>query len=485
MACNKKGFWITWRIENYNFFFSRTGQGFNSPSFVIDSIKDTSWALRIVANSKKKKGHMVLDITRTMLAPAEDLELNFDVSFFKEDDPLPLFEDTFKHVYCIDHEKFLCFIPHHLVYRRKGNEFIRPKLLIVRCKIVKSKESLPESVHCFIRTRIRVETTAFIGFIEKFSSFIPGKERILTIKSVSEKILAVNLNLSLGGDHCCKEKLWIEIIPIKKDYVKFCTCKVFLIDSEKKKIECGEDKFLFIETESDEWKFPLHFTKGYLMENSTKFLSNDTLTLKCEFAFSTGIEYNEIEDSEFGDLAIATQPKITCALEDLTCLFEEGILCDIQLQTATETFNAHKSILSARSSVFKSMLTTDMTEKTTECVTIEDLDANTVRRMLMFLYSDRLEDLDWESAKNLYYAADKYSILALKCRCSSFLKVNFQPSSCCEVLQMSDRHQDEDLKKAVQEYIINNRDAIIHTDQWFNLEKSNPMLVIETFRTMS
>ncbi|XP_055952972.1 speckle-type POZ protein B-like isoform X2 [Argiope bruennichi] len=220
------------------------------------------------------------------------------------------------------------------------------------------------------------------------------------------------------------------------------------------------------------------------MENSTQFLSNDSLTLKCEFAFSTGIEYNEIEDSEFGDLAIATQPKITCALEDLTCLYEEGILCDIQLQTATETFNAHESILSARSSVFKRMFTTDMMEKTTDCITIEDLDANTVRRMLTFFYSDKLENLDWEIAKNLYYAADKYNILALKCRCSSFLKENLQPSSCCELLQMSDRHQDADLKKSAQEYVAIYRDAVLCSEQWKSLEKSDPELIIETLRAI-
>ncbi|GBN22025.1 hypothetical protein AVEN_211335-1 [Araneus ventricosus] len=56
-------------------------------------------------------------------------------------------------------------------------------------------------------------------------------------------------------------------------------------------------------------------------------------------------------------------------------------------------------VLSARSSVFKSMFTPDMREKTTDCVIIEDLEADTVRWMLVCLYSDNLDDLDWKVHK--------------------------------------------------------------------------------------
>ncbi|CAL1291019.1 unnamed protein product [Larinioides sclopetarius] len=185
------------------------------------------------------------------------------------------------------------------------------------------------------------------------------------------------------------------------------------------------------------------------MRRNTQFLSNDTLTLTCEFAFSTDIEY----DSEFDNLAPLdkNQPhKFPSALEDMTCLYKGDILCDKKLRSETETFNVHKSILSARSLVFKSMFTTDIKEKEIEYVLIEDLDANNVRQMLLFLYSDNLEDLKLESARNLLCAADKYNIIALKHRCACFLKKNLQQSHCCELLLLTDSHQDAELKKAVQ-----------------------------------
>ncbi|CAL1291018.1 unnamed protein product [Larinioides sclopetarius] len=485
MADKRGGFTIIWRIENYDFFIEKSGFWIFSPPFVVDSVKDTSWILRIVSNSIMRKQHLVFDIDRRALTAVE-LELDFEISLFNDKNHSPLFEVKHTHTYRSSHETFQCYVPQNQVYDRKGNELNPPKTLIIRCKMFRRKSCFPGSGQCFARTRIRVEKAAFVGLAEKFSSIVLGEKRTLAIKSASTEKQLLILKLSLSGDLCCKEKLWIEIIPIRKDYIKFCKCKLLLFDSEGVKIECGKNKFLFSDTEPKEWKFPLYFTKGYLMRGNAQFLSNDTLNLKFEFTFSTGIEYERIEDSEFGNLALVTEnpPKLSSALEDITCLYEEGTLCDTKLQTATETFNAHKSILAARSSVFKTMFTTDMREKATDRVIIEDLEADTVSRMLMFLYSDKLEDPNWDRAKCLYFAADKYNIITLKQKCSDFLKNSLQLSNCCELLLLADKHKDEDLKKSVQDYMAQYQGAILRTEKWMDLEKSNPILVIETFRTM-
>ncbi|XP_055951763.1 uncharacterized protein LOC129987826 isoform X2 [Argiope bruennichi] len=138
---------------------------------------------------------------------------------------------------------------------------------------------------------------------------------------------------------------------------------------------------------------------------------------------------------------------LTTLKDGLILLFIEGILCDAKLKTATEIFPVHKVVLSAQSPVFKSMFTTDMKEKTNDFVEIEDLDADTVREMLFFMYSDILDNLEYERAKNLYFAADKYNIISLKQKCSDFLKQNLQHLNCCDVLLLADKHQDNDLKR--------------------------------------
>ncbi|GFR29112.1 TD and POZ domain-containing protein 3 [Trichonephila clavata] len=129
--------------------------------------------------------------------------------------------------------------------------------------------------------------------------------------------------------------------------------------------------------------------------------------------------------------------------EDFEKLYAEDILSDVQLSTATQTFHAHKNILSARSPVFRAMFSNDMKEKIEECVPVPDLEADTVHRMLLYMYTNALKGLHWESATKLYAAADKYQIVALKNKCSSFLICSLCPSNLCEILMLSDM-QDAD-----------------------------------------
>ncbi|GIX99919.1 protein roadkill [Caerostris extrusa] len=97
-------------------------------------------------------------------------------------------------------------------------------------------------------------------------------------------------------------------------------------------------------------------------------------------------------------------------------------MSDVKLKTKTCSFPAHKFILSARSPVFKTMFSSDMRESTCDSVDIRDLEDDTVKRMLRFMYTADVVDLGWNSASDLYAAADKYEVLTLKEKCSSYLK---------------------------------------------------------------
>ncbi|GBN70328.1 TD and POZ domain-containing protein 3 [Araneus ventricosus] len=177
--------------------------------------------------------------------------------------------------------------------------------------------------------------------------------------------------------------------------------------------------------------------------------------------------------------------KFSTLKDDWISLFNEGIACDTELKTTTETFRVHKAVLIARSPVFKSMFTTDMAEKASNCVEIDDLDDDTVRRMLKFMYSDTLDNLGYESAKNLYFSSDKYDIVSLRYRCSNFLKQNFLQSKCCEILLLADKHEDTDLKNVVKDYIAKNGEEILSPEEWENLEKNHSLLAIEVLRAIN
>ncbi|GFR23874.1 tdpoz1 [Trichonephila clavata] len=128
--------------------------------------------------------------------------------------------------------------------------------------------------------------------------------------------------------------------------------------------------------------------------------------------------------------------------------------------------------------VFKAMFINDMRERNSECVNIEDLDDDTVQTMLLYIYTATVPDLQWGSACNLYTAADKYEILTLKYKCSSFLKDNLSPENACDLLILADRHHDEDLKSKAEKFILNDEE-IFDTNRWKLFMKTNLQLAAD------
>ncbi|GFT56853.1 hypothetical protein TNCV_2522521 [Trichonephila clavipes] len=95
--------------------------------------------------------------------------------------------------------------------------------------------------------------------------------------------------------------------------------------------------------------------------------------------------------------------------------------------------------------------------------------------MLLYIYTATVPDLQWDTACDLYTAADKYEILSLKSKCSSFLKDNLSQGNACNLLILADEHQDQDLISAIQDYILIHR-GIFNTKEWELFMKTNLQL---------
>ncbi|GFY71948.1 TD and POZ domain-containing protein 5 [Trichonephila inaurata madagascariensis] len=152
----------------------------------------------------------------------------------------------------------------------------------------------------------------------------------------------------------------------------------------------------------------------------------------------------------------------------------------MNLRTNTTTIPVHTQILGARSSVFKAMFSNDMKEKTKGCVDVTDVDDETVRRMLLYMYTDKLDDLQWESASQLYAASDKYDIASLRNKCTAILQAKLLPTNACQILSLADLHQDKALKETLQDYITLERKIIFSSEEWKSLMDTDPRLAAET-----
>ncbi|CAL1294167.1 unnamed protein product [Larinioides sclopetarius] len=173
-------------------------------------------------------------------------------------------------------------------------------------------------------------------------------------------------------------------------------------------------------------------------------------------------------------------PASPSVLDDLKAIYDNQSLTDVELKTETKTFPAHKVLLCVRSPVFTTMLSSDMREKNINIILIDDLEDDTVQQLLLFLYTDQLEDLCWDSAMKLYHAGDKYQIERLKVICSSFLVDNLDISSACELLILADTHSDSDLKVAVEDFIFRHDKQVFGSENWEKLTRINSELALKT-----
>ncbi|GFY53563.1 speckle-type POZ protein [Trichonephila inaurata madagascariensis] len=121
-----------------------------------------------------------------------------------------------------------------------------------------------------------------------------------------------------------------------------------------------------------------------------------------------------------------------------------------------------------------------MKEKIKGSVDIVDFDNDTIRRMLLYMYTDSLEDLQWKSALRLYEAADKYQILSLMEKCSAFLEDHLTSINACDALVLADRHQDNSFKEVVQNYILDRNEYVFCSEEWKTLLENNFKLAAET-----
>ncbi|TVU05004.1 hypothetical protein EJB05_48151, partial [Eragrostis curvula] len=101
---------------------------------------------------------------------------------------------------------------------------------------------------------------------------------------------------------------------------------------------------------------------------------------------------------------------------------------DVSFIVGGETFPAHRSVLAARSPVFKAELFGSMSDATMPSITLQDIQPEAFKIMLRFMYTDallptdnELGDYTAEMMQHLLAAADRYALDRLKLICAAKL----------------------------------------------------------------
>ncbi|GBN66900.1 TD and POZ domain-containing protein 5 [Araneus ventricosus] len=497
MNNNKKEYTFLWFIENYSYCWHKNGEKLVSPVFTAKELQRTAWTLWLFPRGKYEKdnGTISIYLNRNEDDGPDVFTVNYHLSIVAEDGSTAFSRKYASNFLKKEHWGWLCLEMDEMLSRRKA-EYLPKDILTVCCKLSNGKENADKVAPIYGRTRIGIEHISFHHTVEGFSALEPNQKKTYLTHSPSQ-MGRVRSCMYVSDGSCCEEKLMVEITPSGSGQI-LAKCELYLLEASGKKTKCSEADNRFDAKRKEIGKLPLSLTKDEIMNKKSEYLPDDKLSLLCDCTFSTGIEFQRIEGIQneitttVGKLAsdnphikyanISTEKLAVCpsVADDLKDIYNSKFLTDVELKTKTNSFPAHKNVLCARSPVFKVMMSNDMKEKNSDFIQVDDLEDGTAQQLLLFLYSDNLEDLQWETATKLYYAADKYQIEKLRLICSSFLIDNLTTSTATELLLLADTHSDSDLRKFVEDFILDHDEQVFGSEKWERLMEVNPQLALKT-----
>ncbi|GBM17871.1 Speckle-type POZ protein B [Araneus ventricosus] len=473
-------FTFIWTLENVT---ERTYLGLTSPSFVPDTIDKAEWCLVLWEREGKLLCRPCKDPDDRGF---ERIEIQYETAVIKANGSV-LNEKRQKK--CFESE---------LVYNVRGssddgeNVLLEQKdksnlkgILTIRCRMWKPGNVSCNSGFCFAHTRLRQERRYFTWIIPEFSSLTVGQMRSFHLQITPRGDLLPVLDLYLQYDDG-EEKVCIEKTK-KFPYELFC--KVSIVDVAGN-VACSKSI-------SDDAAL-IKISK--LMSNKTLYLPNDVLYLRCECHIDFGVVSNRIENYEQFSMPTSSHVIGTKAMNDdmtekSSCCpcccplkkivkkyYENGELTDVNLRAGNESFPAHKIILSAKSQVFEEMFTKDKSKKGRKVIELTDFDPDILRRLLLYMYSENVEDLTPEAAVKLYKVAIKYELQDLREKCSKFLESNLCIANIFTLLALAEKQEDNNLKRATRMFIFEHDNEIFDSDDWENFKKKNPILAMDVMQ---
>lgn len=162
---------------------------------------------------------------------------------------------------------------------------------------------------------------------------------------------------------------------------------------------------------------------------------------------------------------------------------------DVELHVEGKKLHAHKMILAARSSVFSSMFDHDMAENLTNEVNIEDIDLESFKCVLRFMYCGEIDVISTENALTIYAAADKYDLKDLKKLCLEYAEKKLTIEWVLDVVKFADFYNETETGEAARKFFKENAIEILETDHWKTFSEENHKmsmdLIVSAFRELS
>ncbi|XP_010216312.1 PREDICTED: kelch-like protein 3 [Tinamus guttatus] len=132
-------------------------------------------------------------------------------------------------------------------------------------------------------------------------------------------------------------------------------------------------------------------------------------------------------------------------------LRSKRLLCDVVIVAEAVEMEAHRVVLAACSPYFCAMFTGDMSESKAKKIEIKDVDGQTLRKLIDYIYTAEIEVTE-ENVQVLLPAASLLQLMDVRKNCCDFLQSQLHPTNCLGIRAFADVHACTELLQQANAY---------------------------------
>jgi len=179
------------------------------------------------------------------------------------------------------------------------------------------------------------------------------------------------------------------------------------------------------------------------------------------------------------DMSVEVPPP--SIIQDLRALVDEETLSDVTFIVEGTPVYAHKLML-MRCSYFRALLLGEMKESKMATIRIEQVSHPIFLQVLEYLYTDALQ-IPFESAMELFEAADLFCIPRLKTMCEKRMLQSICIENAAGIFHASDMHSALALRDKAKKFILSHFEAVSKTTCFEEMGRCNIELVFELLQS--
>ncbi|KAK3089663.1 hypothetical protein FSP39_005461 [Pinctada imbricata] len=155
-------------------------------------------------------------------------------------------------------------------------------------------------------------------------------------------------------------------------------------------------------------------------------------------------------------------------LRNLNSLRHSNMFTDATLYIQHEELYCHRNILAASSPYFRAMFTHNLREGTKSEVQFEDVSPWTLKRIIDYVYTGKLE-ITIDNAQELLAAGSRFEYPAIVNSCCDFLEKHLHPSNCLGIEYFTQMYACDKLMEKAHKYALENFSGVVECEEFLEM----------------